>query len=228
MSDERTERKRGAWTPPAEGGAEAPSERSPGAADPEARREGSARAADPRERILATTVELLGEVGWAGITTRSVAGRAKVNNALVHYYFGSMSRLRTEAAKRLVAEGVAEPMAMLADPDVPVSEALAAAVTWLGSGGLDPAKLRALVEVTVNGLQEPELAEFSKAMVLEGRAALTERLEREGLEPARARGVATLAFALLDGLMVHLIIDPSLPVGEVVAALEPVFRKEPQ
>ena len=196
--------------------------------DPEARREGSARAADPRERILATTVELLGEVGWAGITTRSVAGRARVNNALVHYYFGSMSRLRTEAAKRLVADVFAEPMAMLADPAVPVSEALTAAVSWLGSGGLEPAKLRALVEVTVNGLQEPELAEFSKAMVLEGRAALTERLEREGLEPARARGVATLAFALLDGLMVHLIIDPSLPVGEVVAALEPVFRKEPQ
>ncbi len=181
---------------------------------------------DARERILATTVALLGEVGWAGITTRSVASRAKVNNALVHYYFGSMSRLLTEAAKRLVSDVFEQPMAMLSDPDVPVADGLAAALAWLGSDALDQSKVRALVEITVNGLQEPELAEFSTGMVLEGRAVLAERLEREGLTPARARGAATLAFALLDGLMVHKILDPALPVADVMAVLEPVFRKE--
>lgn len=181
---------------------------------------------DPRERILATTVDLLGEVGWAGITTRIVASRAKVNNALVHYYFGSMSRLLTEAAKRLVGDVFAEPMAMLSDPDVPVADGFSAALTWLGSDALDQNKVRALVEITVNGLQESELAEFSKAMVLEGRSVLAERLEREGLTPARARGAATVAFALLDGLMVHRILDPSLPVADVLAAVEPMFRKE--
>lgn len=181
---------------------------------------------DARERILATTVALLGEVGWAGITTRSVASRAKVNNALVHYYFGSMSRLLTEAAKRLVSDVFVQPMAMLSDPDVPVADGLAAALAWLGSDALDQSKVRALVEITVNGLQEPELAEFSKGMVLEGRAVLAERLEREGLAPACARGAATLAFALLDGLMVHKILDPALPVADVMAVLEPVFRKE--
>ncbi len=184
------------------------------------------RDTDPRERILATTVDLLGEVGWAGITTRIVASRAKVNNALVHYYFGSMSRLLTEAAKRLVGDVFAEPMAMLSDPDVPVADGFRAALTWLGSDALDQNKVRALVEITVNGLQESELAEFSKAMVLEGRAVLAERLEREGLTPARARGAATVAFALLDGLMVHRILDPSLPVADVLAAVEPMFRKE--
>ncbi|MFA5569649.1 MAG: helix-turn-helix domain-containing protein, partial [Trueperaceae bacterium] len=45
--------------------------------------------ADPPARILAATVALLGEVGWGGVTTRKVAQRAKVNNALVHYYFGT-------------------------------------------------------------------------------------------------------------------------------------------
>jgi len=181
---------------------------------------------DPRERILVAAVDLLGEVGWAGITTRGVASRAGVNNALVHYYFGSMSRLLTEAAKHLGSQVFAEPMAMLSNPDVPVGDGLAAALAWLGSDALDQSKVRALVEITVNGLQEPELAEFSKDMVLEGRAVLAERLEREGLAPARARGAATLAFALLDGLMVHLMLDPSLPVGDVMAVLEPVFRKE--
>lgn len=181
---------------------------------------------DPRNRILATTARLLGEVGWSGITTRKVAQRANVNNALVHYYFGSKSKLLIQASRLVLEQTFREPMAALADPQVPVADAMMGAVEWLASDGLDPEQLRALVEITINGLQEPELAEMSKAMVVEGRAALTERLVAEGLAPDRAAAAAILAFALLDGIMLHRLIGPSLPVDDLASAVAPLFRKE--
>ncbi len=87
--------------------------------------------ADPRGRILTATVALLGEVGWGQITTRKVAQRAGVNNALVHYYFGSKSNLLLEAATHVMTEQFVAPLALLADPEVAVSDAISASVEWL-------------------------------------------------------------------------------------------------
>lgn len=182
--------------------------------------------ADPRARILAATVALLGEVGWGGVTTRKVAQRAKVNNALVHYYFGTKGKLLVEAATQVLLEQFGEPLALLADPEVEVSDAVAASVEWLGRADLDPTQLRALAEITINGLGEPDLARLSRTMLTEGRAQLAERLGREGFDRDRAEGAAVLVFALLDGLLLHRIIDPDLHVAAVAKALAPLWREK--
>lgn len=54
------------------------------------RRPGSA---DTRGRILAAARASFGERGFDGATIRDVAGRASVDPALVHHYFGSKQRL---------------------------------------------------------------------------------------------------------------------------------------
>jgi AcrR family transcriptional regulator len=63
-----------------------------------------------RDRILRSAVEEIAEVGWQGARTRSIAGRAGVNNALVHYHFSTMEDLLLEAAATAfahLAEGAA-------------------------------------------------------------------------------------------------------------------------
>ena len=54
------------------------------------RRPGSA---DTRGRILAAARASFGERGFEGATIRDVAGRAEVDPALVHHYFGSKQQL---------------------------------------------------------------------------------------------------------------------------------------
>lgn len=48
---------------------------------------------DQRERLLDATAALIGRNGVSGTTLVAVARRARVTPALVHYYFGSKSRL---------------------------------------------------------------------------------------------------------------------------------------
>lgn len=186
-----------------------------------------ANEADPRARILAATALLLGEVGWGKITTRTIAQRADVNNALIHYYFGTKSKLLVEAAMQVMLGQFGEPLRLLADPETPVADAVAASIEWLGRTDLDPVQLRALGEITINGLREPALASLSQAMVAEGRAALAGRLTRDGQDQTHAEAVATVVFALLDGLLLHRIIDPALRFDAIPDALTALFGKEP-
>ena len=54
---------------------------------------------ETRERILRATIELMAEIGVDRLRTRGIAERARVNPALIHYHFGSMSALVMEAAE---------------------------------------------------------------------------------------------------------------------------------
>ncbi len=54
-----------------------------------------------RETILRAAWRLLRVEGAAGISTRKIAREAGVNQALVHYHFGSLDRLMTEVLDHL-------------------------------------------------------------------------------------------------------------------------------
>lgn len=78
----------------------------------------AARGAATRDRILRTAFALVGEVGWANVSTRLLARRAGVNVALLNYHFRSKDALLRDAA----AAGIAELMGpaierMVAVPD---------------------------------------------------------------------------------------------------------------
>lgn len=62
------------------------------------RRRGRPRGgSDSRDRIIAAAVDEFGEHGYDGSTIRSIAGRAAVDSALVHHYFGTKADLFSEA-----------------------------------------------------------------------------------------------------------------------------------
>ena len=55
---------------------------------------------EAEEALLDAAERLLVSVGYASITTRSVAKEAGVNHGLVHYYFGSMENLLLRVLER--------------------------------------------------------------------------------------------------------------------------------
>lgn len=63
---------------------------------------------DTRQRLVEATLRVLSERGIAGVSARTIAAAAEVNQALVFYYFGSVDQLlatacREGAAARVVA-----------------------------------------------------------------------------------------------------------------------------
>ena len=68
-----------------------------------------------RDRLLDAAATALAEDGVAGVSARTVAARAEVNQALVFYHFGSVTGLMDTAVRRSVDLAVASYRDRLAD-----------------------------------------------------------------------------------------------------------------
>lgn len=58
---------------------------------------------DTRRRLLEAAIEIAGQEGPAGVTYRSVAGRAGLAHSLVRHYFGTREALLAEALELAIA-----------------------------------------------------------------------------------------------------------------------------
>ena len=91
---------------------------------PAPRRRGRPRGrSDARARIIAAAVDEFAERGYDGATIRSIAGRAGVDSALVHHYFGTKADLFAEAVGMPLRPDMDVP-AILAGPRDEVGERL--------------------------------------------------------------------------------------------------------
>ena len=182
-------------------------------------------ALDPRRRILGATKELIAELGWARVTTRKVAERAGVNNALVHYYFGTKRALLLQAATDAFMHELGGPLeAIFAHDDL--GEAVPEAIAWLGRAGPSHTTGRIVVEMMLQAVHDPALRETSRQMLLDFRQAVQGRAVEEGWSTDNAAGLATVLAALLDGLYLHVLVDPELDLRAAAATLRPLFSKE--
>ena len=146
---------------------------------------------------------MLAEGGWPAVTTRAVAGRAGANVALIHYHFGGLPGLHAAIARRAAGEVL-----------TPIVDVLVAAV-----GPTDALEtLRRLLPAipAMTGCcgwwrswwpsaRDPALGQALRGALRRARVRLAERLGE--LYPRwpqeRRTGAATVALALLDGLMLH-------------------------
>jgi AcrR family transcriptional regulator len=196
------------------------------------RGEPDAAAASPgsaKERILRATAELIAEVGWGGVRTRAVAERAGVNVALVHYHFGSMEALLQQAAMASLTEAVAEPtVVVLGAPSL--ARAWSGIVDWIGRVDQTSTHFRVMVEVFVRATYDPEVRAWVGAALDEFRRVLAELVRRArsvgqtppDLDPQAA---AVLLAALLDGLLLHRLVDSGLDLEGARHALEALLSQ---
>lgn len=82
------------------------------------------------ERFLDAAERLLMEVGYARISSRSLATEAKANQGLVHYYFGSMEELFVQVLERFTARLIERQKRMYAS-DLPYIEKWRTAMRYL-------------------------------------------------------------------------------------------------
>jgi len=82
------------------------------------------------EAFLDAAERLLIDVGYAGITTRRLAGEADLNQGLVHYYFGSLDEVLVQALERFTKRLIERQRAMY-ETDVPFIEKWRTAMGFL-------------------------------------------------------------------------------------------------
>ena len=135
------------------------------------------------EAFLDGAERLLVEVGYAGVTTRSLAQAAKSNQGLIHYYFGSMENLLVRVLERFTGRMIARQRAMYEAPDVPFIDKWRSAMRYLDA---DRDYQKVWWELQALAWNRPELRERVADVNAEWRAVLTEAFaeprERYGIE----------------------------------------------
>jgi AcrR family transcriptional regulator len=176
-----------------------------------------------RDRVLRATIELIAEGGADRVRTRAVAERAGVNAALIHYHFGSMSALIDEAVDAVMAEEM-QPFAEALARGPGLRTALDGLLDAVQGVGEPTPGVLVSMDVLVRATRDPATRSRSLTMLQEFRGLLVDRLEqaRESGEVDPQLDVAATASmlaALLDGLVVHRLIDRELDVRATAAPL---------
>ncbi len=181
-----------------------------------------------RERILEGAIECVQTRGIADTTARDIAGAAGASLASIPYHFGSKDALLDLALLRAMERYTDHLRDLaLASPGDP-SETLARTFeVLLDSFGEAQALMASLMESYVRALHSDGLRQH----VAEHRRRLVERLQLliEENAPDRAptadtRAMAVLLLSLIDGLIMHWLMDPEdlPPAPALVEALTAV------
>ncbi len=175
-----------------------------------------ARGARRREALIEAGTAVLVERGWAALTSRAVAERASAPPGLVHYHFGDLRALRREIAAAAVAQAFEPALAaLLRAPSWPAGVAAVIRV----SQATAPEQARISGEMIAASLHDTDVAALVREALADTRTRLMPWLEALGID--EPEGTATLIIALLDGLLLHSLIDPVLPLHAVVTAMDP-------
>jgi AcrR family transcriptional regulator len=184
-----------------------------------------------RRSIVEATIGLIGDVGWAAVTTRQVARRAGVTQGVIHYHFGSKEALLRAAMAVATTQLLVEPAVRLADA-AELGSGLRELLAALGSIEADSQSMRVSTEALGFALRDPELASWLGRELAAFRAGLA-RLLRGAADRGEARadldpeGTAVLVTAALDGLLFHRAVDPALDLDTAATTLITMLA-EPQ
>jgi AcrR family transcriptional regulator len=176
---------------------------------------------DKAQRILEAMRSSVGRRGAAGSTFDHVAQEAGVSRGLLHYYFGSKERLLVEVLRRDGEMRLARLDASLGGAGS-VDELVQALVSQLEElVGEDPGSRSLIYEMASEARRNPEIRDELAAhfqRVRERVADVLRAKERDGVVRLRgdAEAVASILFALADGLELQLVADPAWDSAETL------------
>lgn len=171
-----------------------------------------------RERIVEATVELMVEIGIDRVRTRTIAERAGVNQALVHYHFRSVSALLMEAAEHALLQELGPSIDALSS-GATLDDGIKALLEWIEDAGPRMPGSRILAEAMVKATRDPAYRQWTRQASQRFRRIILDRLtaahDSHEIDPALDLGAtATLLAAAFDGLLFHRLVDPELDVGQ--------------
>ena len=178
---------------------------------------------DKAQRIIDAMRSAVGSRGAGGATFDHVAREAGVSRGLLHYYFGTKERLLVEVVRAdcdirmqmldAALEGAHSREALI--------DALVASLEDVVEH--DPGFIALIFELFSAARHNEELAAELAEVFARVRAHLAgalERKEAEGVVALRspADAVATILFALADGLALRMLSEPGHDYGPTIAA----------
>ncbi len=169
---------------------------------PRARRTQAERRRETQAAIMAASVALLIEVGYAGFSASAVAARAGVSRGAQEHYFPRKVDLIAAATRHTMREAIAHAEALArraAGSADPVEKFLADSEHFFFSP-----VYRAMVEIMIAARSDPALARVCNPIVLAARKTLntiwTQALHDAGYPPRQARQFVELTHYLLRGI----------------------------
>ncbi|HVL97312.1 MAG TPA: TetR/AcrR family transcriptional regulator [Solirubrobacteraceae bacterium] len=175
------------------------------------------------QRIVDAMRASLGARGAAGSTFDHVAREAGVSRGLLHYYFGTKERLLVEVVRRDCDIRMAmldEAFAAAADADELI-DALVRSLEDLVEN--DPGFIAMVFELFTSSRHNDELAQEMRELMRRVREHLAGLLAAKRAEGAIALGgepdaVASVLFALADGLTLRMLSEPDVDFGTTIDA----------
>jgi TetR/AcrR family transcriptional regulator, regulator of biofilm formation and stress response len=159
---------------------------------------------DRRNRLIDVTLDLIAEVGVAGISHRKIAARAGVPLGSMTYHFDGMDELLSEAFTRF-AETIIKRFEERLGAAATIDEARNAVVSLIHEDLTGPQAARDAVltfELYTLAAREPRFRAITREWMRRSRV----ELERH-FDPEAARQVD----ALIEGLSIHRSLDPKPP-----------------
>lgn len=179
---------------------------------------------DPRQRLIAAALELIPEVGWAGVSTRKVAERAGLGSGLVHYHFVSVQELLTVAAIGAAKELLRDFGAHLRS-STNAGEVIATLAGALDSFDTTGHANLLMTETLLASTRHEDVRVGLEGIMADFRADLADWLRSSsGVEDAES--TAVVLSAAFDGLMLRRTIDPSITSAAVLPVLLRIVGKE--
>lgn len=191
-------------------------------------------AVDPttKKRILSAATHLIAELGWPAVTTRRIAERAGVNNALIHYYFGTKDALLLEAVAEMFTEEFEGPMSrMFTAPTF--RSGMQAYVDYLRTIEDHGSGVTVTVEALMRGVRDEAVRTWIEDL-LGGVRQMIEQLviaaQARGELPADLDpgGAAVVLAALMDGLVLYRLVFPDLDLDAVESSLLGMMAASPK
>ncbi len=178
-----------------------------------------------RHQLLDAAAQLIAEVGWGRVTTRAVAERAGLPHGAVSYHFHGKQELLTEAAMATVEAmfplNRLRSVTKLTDL-IPLFQASIS--TPPDPETIDPVSSGVLAEAMRECGRNPELRGRITELLRAYRTLVADLVRAEQGRGVVERGpdatdLATLLIAAGDGLLLHALLDPQLPIAGAAEAL---------
>ena len=171
------------------------------------------RVATTRDKLLEAAAAILTEEGVTGISTRRIATRARVNQALVHYHFGSIENLMLEVLRGTSAQALSIIQARYDGSRDFVDKWLADLGSIFDAEGLlGPKAWVEIMGVVINDddllkIYKKDFADPNYAIMKD---AVLQSLSRDGaVQYADAEAIASLALLIKGGLFLHSLVGRS-------------------
>lgn len=184
-----------------------------------------------KAKVLAAATELLSTEGIAGISTRRVANRAGVNQALIHYHYGSIENLMLEVLTGITTEFLARITSQYETDDDFVTQWKTDMSRTLNEDA-ERGWPKIWLEVLALVINDELLRERYMAEMLAPTLDVIRKGVREAMPPqdrgkqAKVEGFVALISAFRTGMLVNRLLGAERGEMEAIRMLSELFRAE--